>query len=495
MTNAMVTVNGDWTFERNQVCVGGSLAFIQTKVDFNGSLYFNENKGISEINKSTAGLLLKQDTLLNLTGTIESVRNKGFVTSFLCITSQLYITDGAFILRNNSFSSFRAVSLQKDSKLVIINGSLVVHNNILRHTVILCEVSIISVSGNISIINNNRNPIVAYNSIIRLGDQIDFEDNAGVLFASKTYITISGNSTFTHNSVEDDFTDGTIAILESCLIMEGMYTFKDADYDDENGGGISATTTSTVILSGTGYFINNKANYGGGIFIDQQSRLELQKGTRLHFMNNTAVKGAAIFIGTSVQHAQCQYNPNECLFGLEDDNDPDVSLTFQHNKAYPGASVIHVNFDHIENRDIEYSALDALNSTVDSEQSSFIGNSGPHYSSDTYWFCFCVDNNPENCIRNDSIKSITAYKGKPFTIRARVLKFYGSTMPEPVRANLESALNAVDKKTMVKSSLTANNGILQSVSATECSNFSFTVTSPAANEVMIMNHSMWEKVF
>ncbi len=147
--------------------------------------------------------------------------------------------------------------------------------------------------------------------------------------------------------------------------------------------------------------------------------------------------------------------------------------------------MIHVNFDHIENRDIEYPALDALNRTVN--VSSFTGNSLPHYASDTYWFCYCEDDSRENCVRDNPPANKTAVKGKPFTVKARALKFYGAELSEPVRANLESSLSAVNSDSSINSSLTGNNGKLRSVSATKCTDFSFTVKSSAENEVMVLN--------
>ncbi len=481
VTNAVVTVNGDWRFERNQVCVGGSLAFVKTTVDFIGNLYFVNNIGNNENVLSLPSLLLNETTI-NLRGTFQSIRNKGYITSILFMMSRLLISEGSLILTDNC-EALQAFFLSERSE-VNINGSLIAHNNSFRQRIFLNEFSSIIVNGFVSFINNPPStPVASYSGTLKLIGQIEFEKNAGVMYAVKSNIYISGNSTFKNNSAEDDFTDGALAVLESNLVMEGIYNFKDTFYDEENGGGIWATVVSNVRLSGTGYFINNTANNGGGIFIDQLSRLELNKGTRLYFINNTAVKGAAIFIGTSVQHAQCQFNSNECLFGLEDNNNHDVTLTFEHNKAYPGASIIHVNFDVILNTSIEYPALDTLNRTVNIRSN----NSSPHYASDSYWFCFCEDNSRENCIRNDPPATITAYKGKPFSVKARALKFYGSEMSEPVRASLESSLSAVDSNSMVNASLIGNNGKLQSVSATECSNFTFTVKSTNNNEVVLMN--------
>ena len=479
ITNAVVTVNGDWRFERNQVCVGGSLAFVKTTVDFNGNLYFIENKGINEVYQSTAGLQLKNNATLDVSGSMEFVGNVACIACVHIILSKLFISNGSLNMSRN-LESFQVASFNEGSSL-IINGSLIVHNNQLVQRAILSEVSNITVNGFVSFINNPRSPIALYSGTLIMNGEIIFQNNAGAIYGSRSKVIICGNSIFTRNDIEDEYKDGLFAIVETSLTMDGKYIFKDTRYDDEDGGGIWATVTSTVTLSGIGYFINNTANNGGGIFIDQLSRLELNEGTRLHFINNTAVRGAGIYIDTTLRQTKCQYNPNQCLIKVKEN----VSLVFQDNNAYPGASAIHVSFDHIENSNIEYPALDELNQTVD--VSSFTGNSPPHYSSDSYWFCFCEDNSREKCIRDDSTANITAYKGKTFSVKARVLKFYGANTSEPVRATLESSLSAIGNNSLGNSVLTTNNGRLQSVSATECSILNFTVKSTAENELILLN--------
>ncbi len=200
--------------------------------------------------------------------------------------------------------------------------------------------------------NNTRFPFVLYFSSIIMSGQNEFENNAGVLFTQRSNVQIDGNSSFVNNSVQNIYMDGALAVEETNHVLGGTYIIKDNHFSDKNGAGIYASAVSTIKFSGTGYFINNRGNNGGGMFMVQQSRIELDKGTRLHFLNNSAVRGAAIFITTTAQYTQCSSNSNECLVGFEDKDN--VSLVFQHNKAYPGASVMHVNFDRIENNDFKH---------------------------------------------------------------------------------------------------------------------------------------------
>ena len=479
LSNVEAVVNGDWSFERNLVCLGGSFALDRTELQCRGNLYFIENKGINEINKSTAGLLLYNSATLNLTGNIESSGNEGYIMSVQSISSHIFMIGGMLNLTSNP-GGHQGISLTKDSIFTINDGALVVHNNTFRLRIILVDNSELSVSGIVSVVNN-PSQIVVYDGKLTLRGDIQFQGNAGVLYASRSTIDISGNSTFTSNNIEDDFKDGTLALIQSTLFLGGTYNFHDNIYDDENGGGIYASVLSTVRFSGTGCFNHNSARYGGALFLDQSSRIEFEKETSLHFINNTAVKGGAIFIGTSLEHTNCSDNREECLISLQDENNPQVSLIFQRNKAYPGGSVIHVNFDHIETLKVEYPALIDLNRTI----TSLTNNSVPMFTSDSYWFCFCEDDR-EKC--SDRSQNITAFKGKRFSVEVRAIKFYGSNMSEPVRSTFESSRKQVDIGDLsITASLIGNDGRLLSVSATECTSINFTVKSSADNEVIIMN--------
>ncbi len=221
-----------------------------------------------------------------------------------------------------------------------------------------------------------------------------------------------------------------------------------------------------------GIFRNNSANNRGAIFIDQNSRLELDKETSLLFEYNSAVKGGAIFIETSVDHVQCVNYPNECLFHPINPGNLNVSLTFEHNKAYPGGSVIHVNFDTIDNSEITFPAL---NKTFNVESGN---NSVPMFASDSYWFCFCENDSMKGCARKDDPIDVSASKGKPFSVMVRTLKFYGDNMSEPVRGNLRSALSSIDTDHNTTYSLTTD-GKLHRASPKKCMEVSFTVKSEA----------------
>ncbi len=177
LSNVEAVVNGDWSFERNLVCLGGTLALNKTELQCRGNLYFFENKGIDENNKSTAGLLLNNSATLNLTGNIKSSGNEGYnIMSVQSISSHISTIRGVLNLTSNP-GDCKGISLTRDSKLTINDGALVVHNNVFRRQIILVDNSELSVSGIVSVVNN-PSQIVVYNGKLTLRGDIQFQGNA-----------------------------------------------------------------------------------------------------------------------------------------------------------------------------------------------------------------------------------------------------------------------------------------------------------------------------
>ena len=365
-------------------------------IEFQGTLSSSENKGISEKEKSTAGLYFK-NSQLNINGTIESIANEGYITSIQSVSSNISLMEGASLLLNGNHGA-GVMSLAEGSKLIILNGTLMACNNTLRKRVIKVDTSEMIVNGNIVFINNSKSPLIGYIAKILLNGQIEFSMNAGVLYALRSDLDINGNSTFYRNNVADGYKEGAVAIQQSTLNLSGYYMFLENRYENADGGGaIYAILTSVVRFSGIGKFENNSAKSGGAIFLDQMFRLELYNETELRFVNNSAIKGGAIFIGTSVEHVQCVNDLNTCLFGPINSGNLNASLIFQHNTAYPGGSVMHVNFDIINDSEITYQALKDLEETLKIAS----GKSVPTLASDSYWFCFCENDSRKGCARND----------------------------------------------------------------------------------------------
>ena len=174
-----VTASEDWIFACNRVCSGGSLAFIKTPVVvLTGNLFFTENVGISDTTKHTAGLYL-QESVFNVSGSVEFSGNEGYNACFMSSMSCLNISEGNLTIQNNSNSSFQAVSLQRESGL-FIKGSFIANNNKFRQRIVLSESSEIAITG-LSFENNHISPFSFFNSIVTLSGKLNFFNNSGIL--------------------------------------------------------------------------------------------------------------------------------------------------------------------------------------------------------------------------------------------------------------------------------------------------------------------------
>ena len=212
LSNVEAVVNGDWSFERNCVCLGGSLFLSEVIMRLTGTLLSIENKGISEKDKTTAGLYIS-NSQVNINGAIESVANEGYITSIQSVGSNISLMEGASLLLNGNHNGFQAMSLTEQSKLIILNGMLTACNNTMRQRLILVNNSQVIFNGHTTFINNSKSPLSVHNAIIQFYGQIYFQDNAGVVFAVTSHLDIDGNSTFYRNNVDDGFKDGALAIF------------------------------------------------------------------------------------------------------------------------------------------------------------------------------------------------------------------------------------------------------------------------------------------
>lgn len=137
--------------------------------------------------------------------------------------------------------------------------------------------------GEIQFVSNSQSPITSYNGTINFtGTDINFHNNAGVLYSVRSLIMINGVSCFCNNSIKDNFNDGTLAIQEITLVLGGMYNFTENKLTIENGGAIYATIKSLIIFSGIGIFYKNKANYG--VQYSSINCQELKLNTKLNFI-------------------------------------------------------------------------------------------------------------------------------------------------------------------------------------------------------------------
>ena len=114
--------------------------------------------------------------------------------------------------------------------------------------------------------------------------------NFSTLYISQNTITISGNTTYSHNN-------GSLFVYSSIMFVTGYAKFTHNSYLTKDSsieeGGAVTTYQSNVTFNGYTEFTNNVAEYGGAIFATES---ELHKFGHLIIANNTAMNsGGGIY--------------------------------------------------------------------------------------------------------------------------------------------------------------------------------------------------------
>ena len=451
-------------------------------MQLNGSLTLANN---SVSNQSYSGILIRNSTF-SVIGNVEFLYNKGDIGVMYSTRATTTII-GSLIISGNS-QAMRGIYITESSLNIIGPGYLNVSYNALSFGILnVYFQSNITVTGRTICTGNSlSNPFIAFFSKITLNGHAVFTNNTGILYAyGESNVNISGTSKFIDNSLVDGFSDGTLSLERSTLVLSGDYLFERNQVQSagENGGAIFASIRGTVNLSGNGAFINNSARYGGALYLDQRTGINIMPGTKLLFQQNRAVKGAAIFIQTSLKHVTCSSKVDSCLFRLPDDNAAnDISLVFTGNQGKPGGSVIHANVEDvdftIENQ--TFTALEDLETIALLNQN----NSEPKYYSESYLFCFCINGSTQKC-EKERRKDLTVTRGKKFNITVRALRFYGDHNDEPVQSNLESLLESDSENFVSLSSQLV--GSFQVVHNEKCAELIFRVNSVSDQETVVLN--------
>ena len=476
ITYSELSVSGDWTFNRNSICKGGTL-FLETVVTRqNGGVSFTNN---SVSNSGVSGIVFR-DSDYGVIGDMEFTANSGYLTALQSVNTNVTINGSLNIVSN--INGARGVLISSRSTLNI-NGSLSIRNNSLRdHTLRADTDSTVTIEGETYCAwNKLYSPLAFFNAKVLLSGRVTFTNNAGVLFALLSHVTIAGISKFTNNSFENDFLDGALSIERSTLTISGDYLFEDNQANSKNGGGIFANIQCKVVLSGKGVFCGNSARYGGAIYLNQNSDIEIKPRTNLVFQQNEALKGGAIFISTPFSHVNCSSLP--CLFLPDDSNATNTSLlTFFNNSAAPGGSILHVNIERLdfEMKEQTFPALENLQKLIKTPDN---GNTEPKFFSDSFQLCFCKNDSLQNCESNRTT-SIRTARGKPFSVMVRAPTFYGDSHDEPVRSNLVSALNYLGQSSLLAATL---DGCFQIVHNKKCTELVFKVSSAQDKETVVIN--------
>ena len=163
--------------------------------------------------------------------------------------------------------------------------------------------------------------------------------HGGAILASESKIVMYGDTTIANNTSTNS-SGGGIFLQQSELEIKGNCTIS-GNYA-MRGGGIHATSSTVAVYQPwTLHFINNTAENGSGLYLEDNPKLYVLKSQisqkdeyQLLFYDNYANYGGAIYVTDDTNSGACSPN-NECFI---------QTLALHQSILYPFNSLINIHF-------------------------------------------------------------------------------------------------------------------------------------------------------
>ena len=132
----------------------------------------------------------------------------------------------------------------------------------------------------------------------------------GILISESTLYTSEGSSIILYKNTAS-VSGGALYAYQSTLLVGSNISVTD-NIAGQNGGGLMASGTTIKILTGQFLVSHNEAHKGGGVYLEENSRLVIEKNIPqaipfnfLHFSDNTADLGGALFVKDDFNSGVC----------------------------------------------------------------------------------------------------------------------------------------------------------------------------------------------
>ena len=394
--------------------------------------------------------------------------------------------------------------------------------------------------GNMTFSNNTGSFVVINSSVKFLGLNVIFANSSqtnsanverhpqaqGTLTAIRSTVKFYSNTSFLHNNSTQS---GSAMYASQCIIMVYQAFLVAGNRAEKSGGGLFLLMTSFICLrncsfvrnvaaySGGGIhadstlirlqsrfenslsltstglkFINNEADFGGGLYLELNSKfnciVDKDNYYNITFKFNKAyTSGGAIFVRDETYPTMCnstssfvQSTQTECFFQVlykdivdeERQTERKYSITFIDNTATVGSSLYGGLLDRCSLNpmaEIYNTSVHEITTTCKSinRLEYLLFESGwtvdvNDIASDAVQVCYCQDNALIDC-RNSNISQIQ--KGQKFNIPVVAVDQMGN----PVNATIRAAL--------LEENLIGEGQQLQKVNG-QCTNVTFSISSP-----------------
>ena len=338
--NASVGFNGtiDNSFTNNSANSEGGAIYAQYSVVFifSGNSNFIGNSAPSDFGGYGGAIYASTDTSMSFTGVSNFSNNlAGFWGGAINVEMNTIISfSGTNVFNNNSAFFGGGISAQTNTS-VSFTGSSYFNNGF-------------AIAGGAILAPSNAS--ICFNGISSFSNN-SARGQGGAINAASNTVSFNGTSSFINNSA---YSGGALYTSDNALV-----SFRGASNFDNNnatqGGAISATN-NTLMVEGTMNFTSNgndrsndKNSLGGGMYLSRNSTFQIFPNTTVYWENNRAGFGGAIYVDDNsnpfvycTQTEKC--TQRECFFqlpGQNISNSLDAQLVFKNNTAAAAGSVLY----------------------------------------------------------------------------------------------------------------------------------------------------------
>ena len=285
-------------------------------------------------------------------------------------------------------------------------------------------------------------------------------DGCAILAIESTVI-MYGETTIANNNITTiaNSSGGGISLKQSRLDIRGRCNIE--NNSAVRGGGIHATSSTIAVHQpGSLQLISNNAKFGGGMYLEVNSKLYVLKTSPLisrsyfvNFTGNNANYGGAVYVADDTNSGTCSPN-NECFiqslalhqstYSLDTVNIllSENTATEQGSNLFGGLldRCIPSPFAEVYlKQDIHYSGITYLQNITENQNNSITENAQIHsISSHPVRVCFCNIEHKPNC--SYQLPTITVKKGEAFNVFVVAVDQVNNT----VEANITTSISSSD---------------------------------------------------
>ena len=432
---------------------------------------------ISNSNFSSNSALFKGGIMYTLGDSTFNISNCNFISSSATsIGGFIYCSEGTLSIDNSNFRSITMITLERglifiiqcltnianttfddnvESVIYTFNGKLnFIGNSIFKTSTELLIVGNESTSQG-GVITSFQSTVTFTKGSTTVFSNSQARDGCAILAIESTII-MYGETTIANNNVTTIANDigGGISLKQSRLEIRGKCNL--VNNSAVRGGGIHATSSTVAVYQpGTLQLISNNAEFGGGMYLEVNSKLYILKTEPeylyneilyiMNFTGNQANYGGSVYVADDTNSGTCSPD-NECfiqtlaLHQVKRVHLDTLNILFSENTATEQG---HNLFGGLLDRcipspfaevylkkDIHYSGVSYLQNITKNAQIHSI-------SSQPVRVCFCISKHKPDC--SYQLPNITVKKGEAFNVSVVAVDQVNNTVEAIIITSISSS--------------------------------------------------------